>query len=84
MFFFSLVTTKACDIHAAYKCLEYGADDYIISPVKSTVCDKMWTSLWRKKREHKMLQLLSCEREEAVKKDKILKDLVSNIIIIII
>ena len=44
----------------------------------------MWTSLWRKKREHKMLQLLSCEREEAVKKDKILKDLVSNIIIIII
>ena len=73
--------TKACDIHLAYKCLEYGAADYIISPVKTTVCDKIWTSLWRKKREHKMLQLLSSEREELAKKDKILNDLVSKTII---
>ena len=63
---------------SAYKCLEKGADDYIILPIRLPVAKNMWSTVWKKKRERRTLDLLYTERAICTEKEKILKDLVRN------
>ena len=68
--------SSAEDTPLVYECLEKGADDYIIKPIRPAVVKNLWSNIWRKKRERKILNLLTTEKEESDEKSKQLEDLV--------
>lgn len=66
---------KSEDSSIAYKCLEKGADDYIIVPISVPVVKDIWATVWKNKRERKALDLLYEERKKSKKKDALLQNL---------
>jgi len=70
-----IVLANPEEASSAYKCLEKGADDYIILPIRLPVAKNMWSTVWKKKRERRTLDLLYTERAICTEKEKILKDL---------
>ncbi|ORZ36006.1 hypothetical protein BCR44DRAFT_1433315 [Catenaria anguillulae PL171] len=52
------------EMELAYSCLRAGADDYLVKPVKHEAVKGVWRSVWRKRKEKKVLQLLEEERNK--------------------
>ncbi|KAI9222497.1 hypothetical protein BC828DRAFT_437542 [Blastocladiella britannica] len=58
--FIMMATVDEMDL--AYSSLRSGADDYLVKPVKPEAVRGIWRSVWRKRKEKSVLQLLEEER----------------------
>jgi len=58
-----VMISAAQDLDVVVKCLRSGADDFIVKPARLEVMQTVWQSVWRKRKERKMMSILSSERE---------------------
>jgi PleD family two-component response regulator len=75
-FVFVAVVSDICDSPVIFDCLDKGADDFILKPVRTATVRNLWSNVWRKKRERLVLCLLETEQQESTEKDKKLANLV--------
>eukprot|EP00698_Gefionella_okellyi_P003609 TRINITY_DN13389_c0_g1_i1.p1 TRINITY_DN13389_c0_g1~~TRINITY_DN13389_c0_g1_i1.p1 ORF type:complete len:580 (-),score=133.94 TRINITY_DN13389_c0_g1_i1:81-1820(-) len=57
-----VMISAAQDLDVVVKCLRSGADDFIVKPARLEVMQTVWQSVWRKRKERKMLSMLSLEQ----------------------
>ncbi|KAK9710230.1 3',5'-cyclic-nucleotide phosphodiesterase [Basidiobolus ranarum] len=51
-------------LELACNCLQLGADDYVLKPVRLETVKTVWRSVWRKRKEHKVMLMLEEERNK--------------------
>ena len=64
-FFVFLVISATEDLSTVYKCLQHGADDYLVKPVKISQLRNLWSNIWKKKRERDYMQELMKEKTKS-------------------
>ncbi|KAI9142787.1 hypothetical protein BKA69DRAFT_1123837 [Paraphysoderma sedebokerense] len=57
-----IVMASPDEMELVYSCLRAGADDYLIKPIRTDAIRGVWRSVWRKRKEKKVFQLLEEER----------------------
>ncbi|KAK9710672.1 3',5'-cyclic-nucleotide phosphodiesterase, variant 2 [Basidiobolus ranarum] len=51
-------------LELACNCLQLGADDYVLKPVRLETVKTVWRSVWRKRKERKVMLMLEEERNK--------------------
>ncbi|ORY00083.1 HD-domain/PDEase-like protein [Basidiobolus meristosporus CBS 931.73] len=51
-------------LELACNCLQLGADDYVLKPVRLETVKTVWRSVWRKRKEQKVILMLEEERNK--------------------
>jgi len=50
------------DLSTVYKCLNQGADDFMVKPIRLPQLKNLWSNIWKKKRERRLLEQLNYEK----------------------
>ena len=52
------------DLNIVIGCLEHGADDYILKPVRKEYLLNIWSNVWKRRQEAKQLKLMETQKTE--------------------
>jgi len=59
-----IMMSAADELEVVYHCLQDGADDYILKPIRKEAIQNLWSNVWRKRRDHRQLSSMASEQSE--------------------